>query len=105
MITILRLSNLVDLDFCVMSTVTMFLAETLPSFHFEGDHLVTLHLSEDLGLDGGLDIFAYRQFTVGVGQQDFCKFELISCISCYPGNVQCLVFLDLELLAGYFYYC
>ena len=54
-----RLRDLINTDLRIMSTMTMFLAETFPSFHFEGDDLVTLHVVENLGLDDGLDIFTY----------------------------------------------
>ena len=42
-----------------MGTMTVFLTKTFPSFHFEGDYLVTLHMTDDLSLDNSLDIGAY----------------------------------------------
>jgi hypothetical protein len=35
----------------------------------------------------------------------FAEFHLITGVARNPGDVQCLVFLDFELLTGYFYDC
>ena len=44
-----------------MGTMTVFLAETFSSFHFEGDHLITLHMTDDFSFDNSLDVFSYRE--------------------------------------------
>jgi hypothetical protein len=88
-----------------MGAMTMFFAEAFPSFHFKGNYLVAFNLVNDLGLDSSLQILADREFFAGVYQQYFCKFYLIACAASDMRNVQCLVFLDPELLTGYFYDC
>lgn len=88
-----------------MSTMTMFLAETFSSFHFEGNYLIALYLTKDFGLDSSLDVFTYGQFIVAVRQQDFSELYFITGVPCQFGNIQSLVLLNLKLLAGYFYNC
>jgi len=88
-----------------MSTMSVLLTETFPSFHFKGNHLITFDLVNDLGLDDGLDVGANGQFIIAIGQQDFSEFYFITGVPCQFGNIQSLVFLDLKLLAGYFYNC
>ena len=85
--------------------MTMFLPKSFPSFHFEGDNLVALYMTDDFSLDNSLYVFSYGQLVVAMGKKDFSEFDFIACIACDPGNIQSLVFLDLELLAGYFHYC
>ena len=87
-----------------MRTMTMLLAEALPSLHLEGDHLVTLNMVEDLGLDHGLDITTYCE-AVTIGQKNFSEFDLITGITRDPGNIQSLVLLNLKLHSGYFHNC
>jgi|GEM_PF-1523135 len=99
------LSDIADLDLRVMGTMTVFLAESLSSFHFEGDDLVTLYVTYDLSLDGGFYVLAYGQGAVCVYKKYFCEFNLVTCIACNAGNVQSLILLDLELLTGDFYNC
>ena len=99
------LSDFADPDLRVMGTMTVFLAETLSSFHFEGDDLVTLYVTYDLSLDGGFYVLAYRQGAVCVNKKNFCEFNFVACIACNAGNVQSLILLDPELLAGDFYNC
>jgi hypothetical protein len=87
-----------------MSTMTVFLAKTLPSFHFEGNDFVTLYVVDDLGLDKGLYIFANGQ-AVAMRQKDFTELDFIAGVARDAGNVQSLVLLDFELLSGYFHNC
>jgi hypothetical protein len=98
------LCDFADVDFGVMGTMTVFLAETFPSFHFEGDHLITLYMTDDFSFDNSLDVFSYGKL-VAMGQKDFSELNFVAGIACDPGNVQSLVFLDLKLLTGYFHYC
>jgi hypothetical protein len=88
-----------------MGTMTMFLTKAFPSFHFKGNYLIAFHLVDDLGFDGGLYVCTYRQFVVGIYQEHFSEFQFIACLPFNMRNLQCLVFLDLELLTGYFYNC
>ena len=88
-----------------MGTMTVFLAKTFSSFHFEGDHFVTLHVIDDLSFDNSLDIFSYGQFVVAMREEDFSELHFIAGVAGDPGNVQSLVFLDLKLLTGYFHNC
>ena len=88
-----------------MGTMTMFLTESFSSFHFEGNHFVAFYLIDDLRLDGSFNVFTDGQFAVGVYQEDFSELYFVSGITRYVGDIQCLIFLDLELLAGYFYNC
>ena len=87
-----------------MSTVTVLLAKTFPSFHFEGDDFITLYVVDDLGLDNGLYIFANGQ-GVAMRQKDFTELNFITGVARDTGNEQSLIFLDLELLSGYFHDC
>lgn len=87
-----------------MGTMTVFLAETFSSFHFEGNHLVTLYVVDDLGLDNGLDVFTNGQ-GVAMRQKDFTELNFITGVARDTGNVQSLVLLDFELLSGYFHDC
>jgi hypothetical protein len=98
------LCNFVDTDLGVVGTMTVFLAETFPSFHFEGNHFVSLHMVDDLGLDNGLYIFTNGQ-GVAMGQKDFTELNFITGVTRDAGNVQSLVLLDFELLSGYFNDC
>jgi len=84
--------------------MTVFLAEAFPSFHFEGDDLVTLYVVDDLGLDDSLYIFAYRQL-IAMRKKDFTELDFITGVARDTGNVQSLVLLDFELLSGYFHDC
>jgi hypothetical protein len=89
--------------------MTVLLAKAFSPFHFKGDHLITLHVIDDLGFDNSLDIFSNGQVVVTfrhrIRQQDFGEFHFITGVAGDPGNVQSLVFLDPELLAGYFHNC
>lgn len=87
-----------------MCTMTMFLAETFPSFHFEGNHFVTLYMVDDLSLDNGLDILSNGQ-RVAMRQKDFTELNFITGVARDTGNVQSLVLLDFKLLSGYFHDC
>ena len=87
-----------------MSTMTMLLAKALPSFHLEGNYFVALYVVDDLSLDNSFHIFSYGQ-AVAMRKQDLTKFNLITGVARDTGNVQSLIFLDLELLSGYFYDC
>ena len=87
-----------------MGTMTVFLTETFPSFHFEGNNLITLYVVDDLGLDDGLYIFANGQ-GVAMRQKDFTELNFITGVARDTGNVQGLVLLDFKLLSGYFHYC
>ena len=69
-----------------MCAMTALLAETFPSFHFEGDHLVTFHLIEDLGFDDGFHVFAHGQ-VVTMGKEHFAELDLITGIARDAGNV------------------
>ena len=80
-------------------------AKSFSSFHFEGDDLVTLNVTYDLCLDSGLYVLAYGQGAVCIHEENFSEFHFVTCIACNAGNVQCLVLLDFELLAGDFYNC
>jgi hypothetical protein len=88
-----------------VGAMTMFLAKAFSSFHLKGDHFVTLNVIDYLGFDNSLDIFPYGQLVVAVGQEDLSKLHFITGVASDPGDVQSLVFLDLELLTGYFHYC
>jgi len=41
-----------------MGAMTMFFTEAFPSFHFKGDHFITLYLGNDLGFDDSLEVLA-----------------------------------------------
>jgi len=84
--------------------MTMLLPETLPSFHLEGDHLVTLDMVQDLSLDHSLYIFP-RSEGIASGKKNFSKLDLVTGIARDAGNIQSLILLDLELLTGYFHNC
>ena len=88
-----------------MRTVSVFLTEAFPSFHFEGDDFVTLNMAEDLGLDLGFNVCTNSDAAISISQEDFSELYFVSGIAVDTGDIQCLVFLDLELLAGYLYYC
>jgi hypothetical protein len=85
--------------------MSVFLTEAFPSFHFEGDDLVTLYMTEDLGFDNSLYVFSDGKRTVTGSQKNFSKFDLVTGVARDTGNVQSLVFLDLKLLTGYFHNC
>ena len=85
--------------------MTVLLAKSFSSFHFEGDDLVTLNVTDDLGLDGCLHVLTYGEGAVSVNEEDVSEFHFVTCIACNAGNVQCLVLLDFKLLAGDFYNC
>ena len=85
--------------------MTVLLAKAFSSFHFKGDHLITLNVIDDLGFDNSLDIFSRGQIVFTVGKEDFSELHFITGVASDPGDVQSLVFLDLELLAGYFHNC
>ena len=84
--------------------MTMLLAKALPSFHLKGNNFVALYMVDDLCLDNSLYIFPNGQ-AITVRKEDFTKFNLITGVARDTGNVQSLIFLDLELLSGYFYDC
>src|ERR1700744_6570663 len=100
----LKLCDLVDADLSVMRALTVFLAKAFPSFHFEGDDLVTLYVVDDLGLDDSLDIFTHQE-GVAMRQKDFTELNFITGVARDTGNVQGLVLLDFKLLSGYFHNC
>ena len=87
-----------------MSTMTMLLAKALPSFHLKGNYFVALYMVDDLSLDNSLHLFPKGQ-AISMRKQDISKFNLITGVARDAGNVQSLIFLDLELLSGYFYDC
>jgi hypothetical protein len=88
-----------------VGAMAVFLAKAFSPFHFKGDYFITLNVIDDLGFDNSLDIFSYGQLVVTVCQEDFGELHFITGFAGDPGNVQSLVFLDLELLAGYFHNC
>lgn len=96
--------NIADPDLGVLGTMTMFLAKSFPSFHFEGDDLVALNVVDDLGFDNSLYIFTDCQ-GISVREEDLTEFYLVAGVAREAGNVQSLIFLDLELLTGYFHDC
>src|ERR1700722_17752207 len=98
------LCNFADVDFGVMGAMTVFLAETFPSFHFEGDHLITLYMTDDFSFDNSFDVLSYGK-RIAMRKEDFAEHNFIAGVACEPGNIQGLVFLDLKLLTGYFHYC
>jgi len=87
-----------------MRTMTMLLPETLPPFHLEGDHLVTLNMIQDLSLDHSLYIFTGGEL-ITIGKKHLSKLDLVAGVARNTGNVQSLILLDLELLTGYFHNC
>lgn len=87
-----------------MRPMTMLLPETLPSFHLEGDHLVTLDMVQNFSLDHSLYIFS-RSEGIAIGKKNFSKLDLVTGIARDAGNIQSLILLDLELLTGYFHNC
>lgn len=88
-----------------MGAMTVLLAEALPSFHFEGDDLVSFHLIYDLGFDNGFNILANGQFVVAMREEYFTELDFVTGIARDTGDEQSLIFLDFELLAGYFHDC
>lgn len=87
-----------------MGTMPVFLTETFPSFHFERDHFVALYVIDDLSFDNSLYIFSNGQ-GVAMRKEDVSEFYFIAGVTCDPGDIQGLIFLDLKLLTGYFHYC
>jgi len=84
----------------------MLLAEAFPSFHFEGDHFVTLNkIADDLCFHHSFHCAACSNFTSVVGEQHFFEFNLISGFTLQVRNIQALTFLYLELLTCDFYNC
>ena len=83
----------------------MLLPEPLPALHLKCNHFVSLNMVNDLSLYSGFYIAACRQFAIQVGQQHITEINFITSITSYAGYIQCLVFLDPELLTGYFYNC
>ena len=83
----------------------MLLPETLPSFHFEGDDLVSLNMIQDLGLDHSLHILTRGQLVVSMAKKYFSKLDLVTGVARDTRNIQSLILLDLELLTGYFHNC
>jgi hypothetical protein len=59
---------------------------------------------DDLRFDDGLYIFADGQ-GVAMRQQDFAELDFITGVARDTGDVQSLIFLDFELLSGYFHNC
>jgi hypothetical protein len=57
----------------------------------------------------GLHFYTYgaaqRQVAIGIGHQYIGKLYFVTSVAAYVRHIQCLVFLYLKLLAGYFYYC
>lgn len=98
------LSDLINADLRIVGTMTVFLAETFPSFHFKGNNLVTLYVVDDLRLDNGLDSCTNGQ-RIAMRQKDFTELNFITGVARDTGNVQSLVLLDFELLSGYFHDC
>jgi hypothetical protein len=101
---LVQLLNFGDADFGVVGTMTMLLAKALPSFHLKGNHFVALYMVDDLSLDNSLHLFPEGQ-AIAMRKQDFSEFNLITGVARDAGDVQSLIFLDLELLSGYFYDC
>jgi hypothetical protein len=88
-----------------MGTMTVFLAKAFSPFHLKGDYLITLNMIDDLSFDNSLDIFTYGQTVFTVCEEDFSELHFITGVASDPGDVQGLVFLDFELLTGYFHDC
>jgi len=88
-----------------MCPVPVFLTKSLSPFHLEGNHLIALHMFDDLRLDNGLYIFSGGQLVVAMREKYFAKLHFVAGITRDSGDVQRLVFLDFELLAGYLYDC
>ncbi len=84
--------------------MTMLLTKALPSFHLKGNHFVALYVVDDLSLNDGLHIFSNDQ-VIAMRKQDLTEFNLIAGVARDTGNEQSLIFLDLELLSGYFNDC
>src|SRR4051812_30026713 len=87
-----------------MSTMAQFFTETFSALLLVGDHLVTFNLVQDFSLYLNANI-AELQVAVVVGEDHIGKFYFVTGFAPYVGNIQSLVFFDLELLAGYFNYC
>lgn len=102
---LLLLRDVKDVDLRVVCTVSVFLTEAFPSFHFEGDDLITLYVADDLRFDNSLYVFSDGKGTITGSQKNFSEFNFVTGVARDTGNVQSLVFLDLKLLTGYFHYC
>ena len=66
--------------------MTVLLAEAFPSFHFEGDDLVTFYLIEDLGFDNGFNIFTDGEI-VTMRKEYFAELDLITGIARNAGDI------------------
>ena len=88
-----------------MRAMPVFLTKSFSPLHLEGNDLIALHVFNDLSLDNGLYIFSCGQLVVAVCEKYFAELHLVTGIARNPGDVQRLVFLDFELLAGYLYDC
>jgi len=97
--------DLADLDLGELFAMADLLAEALAPFHFEGDHLFSLHITDDLGIDFHLHVGTDGQLAVRVHQKDVRELDLIAILSFEMGNIEFLAFLDPELLTGYFNNC
>ena len=84
--------------------MSVLLAKTFPSFHFEGDDLVTLNMVDDLRFYDGFHIFPDGK-GIAMRKKYFAELDFIAGIARDTGNKQSLVFLDFELLSGYFHNC
>ena len=88
-----------------MRTMAVFLPETFPALHLKRNHFVSLHMIDDLCLHCGFHIFSGSELAIEVGQQHIAEINFVTGIALHVGNIQCLVFLNPELLTGYFYNC
>lgn len=84
----------------------MFFTETFPSFHFEGDHFITLHqVADDFCFNYSFHSAACGNSAGIVCKQYIFEFNLVTGFTLQVRNVQALSRLNLELLTCDFYNC
>lgn len=88
-----------------MRAMAVLLPEAFPALHLKRNHFVSLNMINDLCFNGSFYILACRQLAIQAGQQYIAEIYFITSIARYAGYVQSLVFLNPELLTGYFYNC
>ena len=100
----MKLSDVANSDFGVLCAVTFFLAETFAALLLISNHFIALHMIKDLCLDFNTAV-AEGQVAIRISHNNVREFHFGAGFTTDFGNVQCLVFFNLELLAGYFYDC
>lgn len=86
--------------------MSVFLTEAFSSFHFKGDHFISLYeVAQDFCFHSGFHRITCGNLATVIGQEHILEFNLVTGFTLQVRNIQVLTFLYFKLLPCDFYNC